>query len=232
MNAIVAGTGTLGKVVAYWLLSNGHSVIVSSRNREKLKSQVDDLDEFGRIDMFSADLSNLDSIDELFSFSAEKFGTIDALIITVGGYYEDNVEEPEHLDEMIRNHIEIPTHLISAASRLMHNGSSIVLVSSIQSIHTSNWNSYSYLVGKTGLNKLVENSAANLLSKGIRVNAVAPSVISREFLPGRDWRSNRKLGDLVTPPEDIAAVISFLLTKDSEWINGVTIPLDGGHRFL
>lgn len=232
MNAIIAGTGGLGKAIAHRLLTGGHSVVVNSRNEDKLKTQVEELGKFGKIDKFCADLSERSHIDELFRFSTEKFGEVTALVITVGGYFEDSIENPEHLREMIQNHVEIPTHIINAASKWMHGGSSIVLVSSIQSLFTTNWNAFSYTLGKTALNRIVENSAANLLKAGIRVNAVAPSVISRDYTPGREWRKTRKLGDLVTPPEDIATVVSFLIGKDSEWIDGVTIPLDGGHRFV
>ncbi|EQD59412.1 3-ketoacyl-(acyl-carrier-protein) reductase, partial [mine drainage metagenome] len=84
---------------------------------------------------------------------------------------------------------------------------------------------------KNSLNKLVELAAAQLLNKDIRVNAVAPSSIENVFAPGRDWRSTRKIGSLLTPPEDIAEVVKFLCSPESEWIDGVVIPLDGGNRF-
>jgi 3-oxoacyl-[acyl-carrier protein] reductase len=59
---------------------------------------------------------------------------------------------------------------------------------------------------------------------------IAPSVIDGEFVPGRDWKKMRRLGDFKAPPEDFAKVVVWLLTDEAEWINGVVIPVDGGAR--
>ena len=229
MNAIIAGTGTLGKAVAYRLLTEGYGVVINSRSKQKVDEQKAELSKFGRVEAFEGDLAKPAVIEDLFSYCNKTLGEITCVVITLGGFVEDTVEDPRHLSEMLENHVVIPTRIISVASKWLKYGSSVILISSIQSMQTTNWNSLSYVLGKNALNKLVENSAANLVKKGIRVNAVAPAVISSDFTPGRDWRKLRKIGDLKTPPEEIASVISFLAGTESVWITGVTIRLDGGH---
>ncbi len=73
--------------------------------------------------------------------------------------------------------------------------------------------------------------AAELITRNIRVNAVASEYIYQTFEPDRDYTRMRKLGDLPTPPEDISEVIYFLADENS-WINGAVIPVDGDHSLI
>ncbi len=231
MNTIIAGVRNLGRAVAYNALKRGDSVLLNSRSEESLKGMVSSLQSYGKISYLSADLSSRDSIEQLFTTCESRYGQVDNLVVTLGGFMADRLPELKNMDVMIDNHIKIPMQILESFAKHAHAGSTAVLVSSVQSVFTTSWGAFSYVVGKTGLNKIVEAAAANLLSKGIRVNGVAPSVIEESFEPGRDWRSSRKLGDLSTPPEDIAEVVDFLTSVKSEWIDGVVIPVDGGNRF-
>ena len=54
--------------------------------------------------------------------------------------------------------------------------------------------------------------------------------MNSDFEPERDWKKLRKLGSPSCPPEDVARVITWLLTEESEWVNGAVIPVTGGSR--
>ncbi len=54
--------------------------------------------------------------------------------------------------------------------------------------------------------------------------------MDHDFVPERDWRSKRKLGGKSCPPEDVARVVVWLVSDESEWVDGAVIPVDGGTR--
>ena len=231
MQTLIVGAGNLGINVAYSLLRRGDSVIVTTRNEDRGEKFKEQLSPFGKVSCLTADPGTDPGVADMFRKAKEIEGRIDNLIVTVGGFAVDSIKKPIHFGEMLESHLEIPLRILKDFENYANEKASAVFISSIQSIYTSSWTATSYLLGKSSLNKLVEIAAAQLLKRNIRVNAVAPSSIENVFMPGRDWRSTRKLGRLVTPPEDIAEVVSFLCSPAGEWINGVVIPLDGGNRF-
>ncbi|BFI76181.1 SDR family NAD(P)-dependent oxidoreductase [Sulfurisphaera ohwakuensis] len=223
---IVGVSKGLGYALAYFLLKEGASVIINSRNEEKLKEIKKSLESIGEITYVVGDVSTLEKAREV----VEKAGNFTDLVVTVGGYIEDTVEDLKGLDEMINSHIKIPLYVIHSSLNKLKEGSTIVLVSAIRGIYTAYPTQLSYAVGKAGLAKEVEILASELLSRGIRVVGIAPSFIDGDFVPDRDWKKLRKLGDFKAPPEDFARVIVWLLTEEAEWVNGVVIPVDGGAR--
>ncbi|BFH72687.1 SDR family NAD(P)-dependent oxidoreductase [Sulfurisphaera javensis] len=223
---IVGVSKGLGYALAYFLLKEGASVIINSRNEDKLKEIKKSLESIGEINYVVGDVSTLDGAKEVVN----KSGDFTDLVVTVGGYVEDTVTELSGLEEMIRNHIKIPLYVVNASLNKLKEGSTIVLVSSMAGIYKADPSQLSYGIAKAGLAKEVEILASELLSKGIRVVGIAPSTISGEFVPNRDWRKLRKLGQSDAPPEDFARVIVWLLTDEAEWVNGIVIPVDGGAR--
>lgn len=221
-----------GRALAYFCLQSGHNVVISSRNEKKLASIEAELKPYGKIGHVAADASSLEDCENLFKDATEMFGRINNVAVLVGGFVNDNPEVPTGLDLMIRNHVQIPSNIISAASKYLHGGASIVLISSTQVFQLSGTVPHSYTIAKTALNRLVETSASFFIRKGIRINAVAPSEIMGSFEIGRTWKDLRKMGDSVTPPEDIAQVIMWLFSEGSQWVTGTVIPVDGGFRFL
>jgi NAD(P)-dependent dehydrogenase (short-subunit alcohol dehydrogenase family) len=87
---------------------------------------------------------------------------------------------------------------------------------------------------KAGLNGLMRHVATRWGVDGIRANAICPGVVLTERIAGRwdDQRladalartASRRLGKM----EDIAALVSFLLSDEAEWISGQAISIDGG----
>ena len=223
---------SLGRAVAYKYLRNNCRVIIVSRNEEKLKTIKSELESYGDIHYIPWDLSSEKDHDALIRKCIQEWGRIDHTVILVGGYAGDSPADPSSLDQMLENHVRIPAKIIQSLSRFLNAGSSIVMISSIQVNSRPNTASYSYTIGKTALNKIVEMSAVFFHKKGVRVNGIAPYQIMDSFVPEREWRELRKFGDSMTPPEDIAEVIFWLTSPSSDWVDGVIIPVDGGARLL
>ncbi|BBD73688.1 3-ketoacyl-ACP reductase [Sulfodiicoccus acidiphilus] len=228
---LVAGVSRgLGYSVAYLALKEGAYVTLNSRDERKLSQLKEELSSYGKVNTVQGDLSTPQGAKSVVEEATKLMGGLDHLVITVGGYVEDTIEDPSGLEEMLTNHVRVPVYLVKAASKYLREGSSIVAVSSMVALGVADPAQLSYAAAKTALVKLVEVLAAELLPRGVRVNGVAPSFIKGDFEPGREWRKMRKLGDDGAPPEDFASVVLWLLTDESEWVDGVVIPVDGGAR--
>ncbi|AWR96480.1 SDR family oxidoreductase [Acidianus sulfidivorans JP7] len=228
---IIGVSEGLGYALAYFLLKEGAEVIITARNAQKLEKIKKSLESLGKINYISSEIKDINSAKELIKNAYSMFNSkIDGLCILIGGYIEDDIYNLKGLDEMINNHIKYPLYIISAGLEYLNEGSTIVLISALRGIDKALPNQLSYSIGKAGIAKAVEVLASELLDKGIRVVGIAPSWIYGNFEPGRDWKSERKLGDPKAPPEDFARVITWLMTDEAEWVNGTVIPVDGGSR--
>ncbi|AAT43575.1 SDR family oxidoreductase [Picrophilus oshimae] len=230
-NVLIAGTGYLGESMAYDFLRHGFHVTVNSRNEKKLDDIKNRLSAYGSIDHIAMELKDMESCKNLMDEMHKRHGSIFGLIVSVGGYVEDSIEDPSGLDVMINNHLKIPVYLASAALKYMDHGSSIMFISNSTADRKSNLRTFSYTISKYALNKAVKIAAVNLINKGIRVNAVAPEYIIESFEPNRDYHAMHKYGKPETPVEDISRVV-YDIMAENDWINGEIIAVDGGHSLL
>jgi NAD(P)-dependent dehydrogenase (short-subunit alcohol dehydrogenase family) len=121
-----------------------------------------------------------------------------------------------------------------AASR-MHHGGSILMLSSINGTLGFSGRA-AYGAAKAGVQGLVRSLAAEWAKRGIRVNAIAPGVISTEMQ--RDFMDTGYATDdtymshvplnRYGRPEEIANAANFLISNESSYITGVLLPVDGG----
>ena len=230
---LVVGVGPgLGSATAYLLLKEGASVVIASRNEDRLKSVKAQLAIFGQIDYVVGDVSSMEGAKRLVHDAVDKYGSVDHLALIAGDYIDSPIEEltEEQLDRMIDANLKSPLYALSAALQDLKAGSSIVMISSVFGTYATGVRNVAYSATKAGVAKSVEVLAMELSQKGIRVNAVAPRAMNHDFVPGRDWKSLRKLGEKACPPEDVASVVVWLLSGESEWIDGAVIPVDGGEK--
>lgn len=93
-----------------------------------------------------------------------------------------------------------------------------------------------YNASKAGVPMLTKAMAVELAPKNIRVNCVAPGPIATDFFSyegvtsdeGMQFMKQRLLVQRVGQPADIAAAVSWLLSDEASWIDGIQLPVDGG----
>ncbi len=125
-------------------------------------------------------------------------------------------------------------HVLRAAAPKIAEGGSIVMISSVDSTLPVSGLAH-YCASKAGLEALMRSAALELGPRGIRCNVVAPGVIRTPlmapFLDRPDvshaFTSRTPLGRLGAP-EDVADVVTFLVSPAARWITGARIPVDGG----
>jgi NAD(P)-dependent dehydrogenase (short-subunit alcohol dehydrogenase family) len=124
--------------------------------------------------------------------------------------------------------------MIQACSRVMQPGSSIVNISSVMALTTARMPAAAYSASKAAILGLTRDLAAQLGPKGIRVNAILPGVFPSEATAHYSENYTRKIIDARIPigrigdPSDIAATVVFLVGDASNYITGVSLPVDGG----
>jgi NAD(P)-dependent dehydrogenase (short-subunit alcohol dehydrogenase family) len=114
-------------------------------------------------------------------------------------------------------------------------GGSIVNISSIAATLTHRYMT-AYCVSKAGLNMLTRCAADDLGQYGVRVNAVQPGLVDTALAVPLTHNADASEDYLrcmpisrIGKPEDVAAIVAFLLSDEASWITGQCLGVDGGH---
>lgn len=141
----------------------------------------------------------------------------------------------EDWDKVMRTNVDGTFHCSRAAlPHLEKTQGCIVNTSSVSGLR-GDWGMLAYNTSKGAISNFTRALALDLGEKGIRVNAVAPSVTDTPLAQGivEDEEQMAKFAErmpLQPPehPEDIAAVVAFLASEDARMVTGVILPVDGG----
>jgi meso-butanediol dehydrogenase/(S,S)-butanediol dehydrogenase/diacetyl reductase len=117
---------------------------------------------------------------------------------------------------------------------LLKTKGTIINVSSVSGLG-GDWGLSSYNAAKGAITNFTRSLALEYGSRGVRINAVAPSLTSTEATVDLEkseavmaaFRDRLPIGRSATP-EEVAGVIAFLASEDAVFINGVSLPIDGG----
>ena len=235
---VTGGNSGIGLATAKRFRDEGARVAISGRSRETLDEAVKILG--GDALAVQADVSKLSDIDELFSVVSRTLGKIDILFVNAGmaqfGPIE-NVSEAQY-DEQFDVNTKGSYFTIQKAMPHLNDGASIILNTSVAS-HKGRAMGSVYAATKAAMRSLTRSAAAALVSRNIRVNAVAPGPIQTPLF-GRTGLSKEAAAafaaNLVADvpmkrfgtPEEVAAAVAFLASSDASYITGVEIDVDGG----
>ena len=187
-----------------------------------------------------ADVSQLDELDKLYGEVSKKLGKIDVLFVNAGvAKFAPLVDTSEGTyDEQFGTNVKGAYFTIQKALPLLNDGASIILNTSVAG-SKGNVATSAYSATKAALRSLARTAAAELVGRGIRVNAVAPGpivtpIFEKTGLPKEaidEWSKEilervpmKRFGQ----PEEVAATVAFLASADASYITGVEINVDGG----
>lgn len=239
--ALVTGASRgIGHAAALALAKAGAQVLVHySSGKQEADVTVEDIRlAGGRAEAVGADLSLPDGPHKLAARVREIVGDrLDILVANAGVSKSAPIEETtvEDFDRLFAVNVRAPFFLVQQLLPILHEGSSIVLVSSLAA-RASVGSIYAYAATKGAIDTLVTHFAAALGPRGIRVNAVAPGVVQTDMSNftktdgGRDFALGMQSLKRLAVPEDIGDVIAFLASDQARWITGDTIRADGGSK--
>jgi 3-oxoacyl-[acyl-carrier protein] reductase len=237
--AIVTGAGRgIGKVIAMNLAKNGANIVIndipSSEDADITARQINE--EGGIATVYKCDVRRLEDVEKLVKYTVDKFSSIDILINNAGIARDKLIlrMKEEDWDDVISVNLKGAFNCIKAVARTMikQRSGSIVNVSSVIGV-MGNIGQANYSASKAGLIGLTKSTAKELAARGITCNAIAPGFISSDMtskLPDNikeEYLKSIPLGRLGTP-DDVANAISFLVSKNANYITGQVLHIDGG----
>jgi len=236
---ITGGSSGIGLATAEKFVNEGHSVVITGTQEEKLINAVAALG--SNAEGFVLDMRDSDSMPSFVQEIINKHGRIDVLVNNAG--INQKKAFTEVTDEDFRDIIDVNqtgTFILSReVVRTMLDGEvkgNIINISSMTA-HYGIPKVISYTASKTALEGMTRSMAVDLSPSGIRVNCIAPGFIETNMTatalnsdPKRKSRviertPMRKLG----APEDIANAVYFLASEEASFITGVVLPVDGGN---
>lgn len=238
-NIIVTGANRgIGKAVICKLASEGANIWACARTyNEKFENELKEIASKNKvfIEPVYFDLNNEEEIKGAVKTIIQTKKAIDGLVNNAGIALYNKLQfmKIEDIKNVFNNNYFSSLYLTQLLMRRMtKNTSSIVFLSSIAGFIPEVGN-IAYGGSKAAISHAVRILAKELSADGIRVNAVAPGLVDTDMkkLASEDtWKELTKsiiLGR-VAAPEEIANVISFLLSTQSSYINAQTIHVDGG----
>jgi 3-oxoacyl-[acyl-carrier protein] reductase len=235
---VTGGTRGIGRAISLRLAADGYHVIANYKSRlpEAEETCRLILDAGGEATAVQADVTVKEDVQRLFNEIRSLRRPLRVLINNAGRLYEAlfALTPADQFFHIMQANLMGAVLCSQAAIRLMlaeHRGS-IINISSTASLRAPLGLS-AYAASKAALNSLTRTMARELVSKGIRVNAVAPSWTETEMIEGANLEAVREaarrlpLGRLNTP-EEIATAVSMLVRDDMTAMIGQVVPLDGG----
>ena len=237
--AIVTGsTSGIGLGTAKIFAKEGAKVIVCGRRKETGEKVVEEIkNEGGEATYLFLDLTKPETIEQLFADTKAKYGKIDVLINNAAVdlsnlFYVKTVESFRRTLDV--NVIGAYNCARRIGSRMKEKGyGRIINISSTNGINTYYPMSIDYDASKAALNSLTHNLAMQL-APDVHVNAVAPGLIGTESeLDGYDEEFLQKECEKILigrygKAEEVASLVSFLVSDQADFINNTIIRIDGG----
>jgi 2-dehydro-3-deoxy-D-gluconate 5-dehydrogenase len=238
--AIVTGASRgIGAAIAIGLAQAGADLLLVSRTMP-LNEIYTQLDAAGhRYEYFSADMSQLDSVEPVINTALERFGHIDILVNNAGivrrvSFLEHTVKDWE---DVLNTNLTVPVFLAQAAARQMIKQGTrgkIVNICSMLSFQ-GGINLLGYASSKHGLAGATKHMANELAKHNINANGLAPGYIetkTTEAIRKDEVRYNTIKGRIPQgrwgTPEEMAGAGVFLCSSASDYMNGHILAVDGG----
>jgi 3-oxoacyl-[acyl-carrier protein] reductase len=238
-SALVTGaSGGIGGAVARALHAQGATVAISGTRREALEALAGELGE--RVHILTANLSAKDSVEALVPGAESAMGQLD-ILVNNAGVTRDNLfmrMKDDEWDQVIRVNLEASFRLMRAAVKGMmrRRWGRIVSITSVVGT-TGNPGQGNYAASKAGLVGLSKSLGAEVASRNITVNCVAPGFIETamtDVLTDKQKESilaTVPMGRLGTGSE-IASAVVYLASPEASYVTGQTLHVNGGMAMI
>ncbi|MGG0718154.1 SDR family oxidoreductase [Robertmurraya massiliosenegalensis] len=236
--AIITGASRgIGRVIVEQLAILGAKVVVNySNSTTKAQEVVEGIkNKGGEAIAIQADLRKVAGVEALFTKTIETYGKVDILINNAGVSIYKAISEvtEEDFDNQFALNVKGTYFACQQAMKHMEEKGRIINFST--SVVGQMFPTYSVYAGTKGaVEQFTRQLAKEFAKKQITINAVAPGPVNTElFNVGKTEQQLEGLKSSIAfgrigEPEDIANVIEFLVSEQSEWITGQTIRVNGG----
>ncbi len=239
---ITGGTSGIGLETARQFLNEGARIAITGRNPATLEAARKELG--NEVLTIPADSGDVKAQSSVVKTLRQAFGQLDILFVNAGGADLKPIEQWDEaaFDRAFATNVKGPYFLVQALLPIFANPASIVLNASVNA-HIGMPNTSVYGATKAALLSLTRTLSGELLSRGIRVNAVSPGPISTPLYSklGLSEADLKSVADSIQgqiplgrfgKPGEIAHAVVFLASDESAFTVGSELVIDGGMSTL
>ncbi len=238
--AVVTGAGSgIGRAVASRLAREGARVAALDVAADNLDATVKAIgEEGGTATGYRCDVTSEGSVNQAIAGLSDELGapTVVCNVAGIGGFYNTVDMPTERWEKILAVNLTGPFLVCRAALPfLLEHGGSIVNVASNAALMGQAY-SAAYCASKAGLVMFSKALAAEYLSRGVRVNVIAPGGVDTpligtfELPEGADFTELKKIMSPLgfSTPAEIAASVAFIASDESSYTTGAVLSVDGG----
>lgn len=240
--ALITGASQgIGACIAKRLAQDGFNIAInhypSDSDRDKAQKVAEECRNIGvEAECFSADVSKYSDCEAMVKAVKDRFGSIDALVnnagITKDGLLA-RMKEEDYDSVIAVNQKSVFNMMKLVGSVMMRQKSgAIVSMASVVGMY-GNAGQFNYSASKGAIISMTKTVAKELASRGVRANAVAPGFVRTPMTDALNEDQKNAMLSIIAmkryaEPEEIASVVSFLVSKDSSYVTGQVIEVSGG----
>jgi len=236
--ALITGAAQgIGREIALVFAREGADIVVGDINLEKANITKQEIEALGREALaIELNVADFTKVEEALNKILDKFGKVD-ILVNNAGITKDNLllrMSEQDWDAVIAVNLKGTFNCTKAVSRVMikQRSGKIINIASIIGI-IGNRGQANYSASKAGIIALTKTTAKELALRNINVNAVAPGFIQTEMTAKLPEDLRQKMLQAISlnrlgTPADVAAACLFLASRESDYITGQTIIVDGG----
>ena len=233
---LVTGGGSgIGQAIARDFAGAGAAVVITGRNQDRLDRAAAEMS--GKVEAVAADVGLRADVAAVVNGVLDRHGQLDVVVSNAAAYVPGDLADVSVPDwERLRQtNVDGFFHLAQETLPLLaRSGGSFIATSSVSGLR-GDWGQAVYNATKGAVSLFVQSLALDWGSRGVRVNAVAPSMTNTEVVAGvtgdpqlRALFESRVALGRIAEPEDIAPVVLFLASDAARYVTGVVLPVDGG----
>lgn len=238
---VTGGSRGIGYMIARGLVENGVKVYITARKAEACDMAAKELSQYGECISVPGDLSSMAEIERLADFIKGREEKLDILVNNAGATWGASFYDfPEDgWDKIMNVNVKPVFFLTQKLGKLLEAAAShedparVINVASVDGMHVSSLETYSYAASKAAVIHLTKMMAKFLAPKHITVNGIAPGPFESKMMAA----TLAAAGDMIKAsvprkrigvPEDMAGVAIYLSSKAGAYVTGTIIPVDGG----
>ena len=238
---VTGGSRGIGLMIARGYVAAGARVYISSRKADVCTAAAAELGKSGTCIAVPADLSSLSGIEHVVREISARETQLDILVNNAGATWGGKVDDfPESgwdkvMDLNVKSVFFLTQKflpLLEAAARPTAPAR-VINIGSIDGLHTSLFDNFSYGPAKAAVHHLTRVLATHLAARHITVNAIAPGPFATDMMAPMVARMGDEIINRVPlkrmgGQEDAAGMAIFLASRAASYVTGTVLPLDGG----
>jgi NAD(P)-dependent dehydrogenase (short-subunit alcohol dehydrogenase family) len=244
---VTGGSRGIGEMIAEGLVTNGVRTYITARKAEACDATAGRLSEVGECISIPADMSTPEGVESFVAAFSEREDKLHILVNNAGAAWGAPMGEFPDMgfDKVMNINVKAPFMLTQAlldpltAAATAEDPGRVIMTGSIDGIRVPVGDNFSYSASKAGIHMLSRHMAKFLVDRNITVNSIAPGpfeskmmayVLEDEKLRNHVESTNPR--GRIGSPEDVAGTVIWLSSRAGAYINGATIPIDGGIAYV